>query len=91
MVLINYEFQVAYEETPIIDALHKFVYKRVSALPIVDKEVTEDICKGTQFHTFLVIILNAFGGLVNFMAFLFCRKSKHSQKLKRKVILPNEG
>jgi CBS domain-containing protein len=31
--------QVAYEDTPIIDALHKFVYKRVSALPIVDSEV----------------------------------------------------
>jgi len=30
--------EVAYEETPIIEALHKFVYKRVSALPIVDKE-----------------------------------------------------
>ena len=35
--------QVAYEETPIIEALHKFVYKRVSALPIVDKEVTNEI------------------------------------------------
>lgn len=32
------EVEVAYEETPIIEALHKFVYKRVSALPIVDKE-----------------------------------------------------
>jgi len=32
------DVEVAYEETPIIDALHKFVYKRVSALPIVDKE-----------------------------------------------------
>ena len=31
--------QVATEETPIIEALHKFVNKRVSALPIVDKEV----------------------------------------------------
>ena len=31
--------EVAYEETPIIEALHKFVNKRVSALPIVDKEV----------------------------------------------------
>jgi len=30
--------EVAYEETPIIEALHKFVNKRVSALPIVDKE-----------------------------------------------------
>ena len=30
---------MAYEDTPIIDALHKFVYKRVSALPIVDSEV----------------------------------------------------
>lgn len=30
--------EVAYEDTPIIDALHKFVFKRVSALPIVDKE-----------------------------------------------------
>ena len=29
---------MAYEETPIIEALHKFVNKRVSALPIVDKE-----------------------------------------------------
>ena len=35
----NCHFQVAYEETPIIEALHKFVNKRVSALPIVDKEV----------------------------------------------------
>jgi len=32
------DVEVAYEETPIIDALHKFVYKRVSALPIVDSE-----------------------------------------------------
>jgi len=32
------DVEVAYEETPIIEALHKFVYKRVSALPIVDKE-----------------------------------------------------
>jgi len=32
------DVEVAYEETPIIDALHKFVYKRVSALPIVDTE-----------------------------------------------------
>ena len=31
--------EVAYEETPIIEALHKFVNKRVSALPIVDQEV----------------------------------------------------
>merc|ERR1719232_1630006 len=30
--------EVASEETPIIEALHKFVNKRVSALPIVDKE-----------------------------------------------------
>ena len=30
--------QVAHEETPIIEALTKFVFKRVSALPIVDKE-----------------------------------------------------
>jgi len=30
--------EVAYEETPIIEALHSFVNKRVSALPIVDKE-----------------------------------------------------
>ena len=37
--LKDIKFQVAYEETPIIEALHKFVYKRVSALPIVDKEV----------------------------------------------------
>ena len=35
--------QVAYEETPIIDALHKFVYKRVSALPIVDSEVRSGV------------------------------------------------
>eukprot|EP00092_Neocalanus_flemingeri_P012758 GFUD01013748.1.p1 GENE.GFUD01013748.1~~GFUD01013748.1.p1 ORF type:complete len:558 (+),score=118.14 GFUD01013748.1:194-1867(+) len=32
------DVEVAYEETPIIEALHKFVYKRVSALPIVDQE-----------------------------------------------------
>jgi len=32
------DVEVAYEETPIIEALHKFVYKRVSALPIVDSE-----------------------------------------------------
>lgn len=30
--------EVASEETPIIEALHKFVNKRVSALPIVDKD-----------------------------------------------------
>jgi len=30
--------EVATEETPIIEALHKFVNKRVSALPIVDKD-----------------------------------------------------
>lgn len=30
--------ELAYEETPIIEALHKFVNKRVSALPIVDRE-----------------------------------------------------
>ena len=38
-LLPNKKFQVAYEETPIIEALHSFVNKRVSALPIVDKEV----------------------------------------------------
>jgi len=32
------DIEVAYEETPIIEALHKFVNKRVSALPIVDKQ-----------------------------------------------------
>jgi len=30
--------EVAFEDTPIIEALHSFVNKRVSALPIVDKE-----------------------------------------------------
>lgn len=30
--------EVAYNETPIIDALNKFVTKRISALPIVDNE-----------------------------------------------------
>ena len=33
--------QVAYEDTPIIEALHKFVNKRVSALPIVDNKVNK--------------------------------------------------
>lgn len=32
------DIEVAREETPIIEALHKFVYNRVSALPIVDDE-----------------------------------------------------
>jgi len=32
------DIEVAYEDTPIIDALHKFVNKRVSALPIVDDQ-----------------------------------------------------
>ena len=36
---LPYFCQVAFEDTPIIEALHKFVYKRVSALPIVDSEV----------------------------------------------------
>ncbi len=30
--------EVAKQETPIIEALHKFVNKRISALPIVDSE-----------------------------------------------------
>lgn len=41
-LLPNKKFQVAYEETPIIEALHSFVNKRVSALPIVDKEVSQN-------------------------------------------------
>ena len=48
----NIKFQVAYEETPIIDALHKFVYKRVSALPIVDSEVS---CPGVQCACYKVV------------------------------------
>ncbi len=38
LFLIRISFQTARQETPIIEALNKFVTKRISALPIVDDE-----------------------------------------------------
>ena len=61
-------FQVAHNETPIIEALNKFVNTRISALPIVDEEG-----RLIDIYAKFDVIVSFYNESVSFWGFIWTR------------------